>query len=245
MTSAPILPSDTGARLGYIDCMPRIIRILHTSDLHGRYKQLLKMDEEFDVWLDTGDFFPNLGRVERTGFVISPIGESRYQSRWLRFKDLPRRIARWLGGRPALVVQGNHDFVSLVGPLRQAGANAVEIGPHGAKLGGLVFAGFRDVPVLQSEWKGESYDVGQVVNQTMASRPHILATHVPPLGVLDGAYEVGSRELARALFHRRHQVGWHFFGHEHHMGGQQTVMGPTRFVNGAGHAKVHEVETPG
>ena len=39
------------------------MRVLHTSDLHGKYKRLLAVEEPFDVWVDTGDFFHNVGRA--------------------------------------------------------------------------------------------------------------------------------------------------------------------------------------
>jgi hypothetical protein len=44
--------------------------ILHSSDLHGQYKLLLEghANTDFDVWVDTGDFFDNKGRG-RTGRI--------------------------------------------------------------------------------------------------------------------------------------------------------------------------------
>ena len=37
------------------------MKILHSSDLHGSFKKLLNFND-FDVWVDTGDFFPNRTR---------------------------------------------------------------------------------------------------------------------------------------------------------------------------------------
>ena len=48
------------------------MRVLHTSDLHGKYKRLLAFDEPFDVWVDTGDFFDNVGRAPKTDYRRGP-----------------------------------------------------------------------------------------------------------------------------------------------------------------------------
>ena len=43
--------------------------MLHSSDLHGGYSALLSVFEPFDVWLDTGDFFPNRSPVATRGRI--------------------------------------------------------------------------------------------------------------------------------------------------------------------------------
>lgn len=209
--------------------------MLHTSDLHGRYKVVLGVTEPFDVWVDTGDFFPNRGRVPSTGFRIAHAAEHRYQHRWLELKDLLRRLTAWLDGRPMLCVPGNHDFLRLAPRLRAAGADAHEVTPDGLELLGHTWAGFREIPPLIGEWPGECQDFGPLVDRVWAAYPDILVTHAPPLGILDGPERTGVEALRGALFGRTHRVGLHLFGHEHADGGRTDVVDGVRFHNGAEH----------
>jgi len=207
------------------------MKVLHSSDLHGRYKKLLCFEEPFDLWVDTGDFFPNKGRRPATGYRIVPWLERSYQSKWWRWKSLGSRLARWLDGRPMISVSGNHDFVSLAVLLQAAGAHAHAVQTERAvDVAGLRWAGFRDIPYMDGEWPGEAHTFGEAVDGALAQRPDILLTHAPPAGVLDDGE--GIPELATAL--RAHPgPRAHLFGHVHHHGGQETTLGSVRCVNGA------------
>ncbi len=126
------------------------MKILHTSDLHGDYKLPMKT-QDFDVWVDTGDFFPNISRGDKI--------ETRWQKDWFTETKLPLRkrympwirrhyegqgyspsewypsnsrqprgsttigedLVQWLQGRPVICVPGNHDWQSLCGLLRAQG----------------------------------------------------------------------------------------------------------------------------
>lgn len=212
--------------------------ILHSSDLHGQYHRLLDehADSEFDVWLDTGDFFDNAGWVNGH---IEAIEEVRFQVRWLGHKSLPTRLAEWLRGRPALLMPGNHGFIELAPYLRAAGANATRVTPGGVSLLGLRWAGFREIPPIAGEWVGEEEDPSKVIAAAFTADPDILVTHGPPGGILDEKQGYGCPNLATALAYRPHKIQAHFFGHTHQNGGEQVERMGIQFYNGACHATLH------
>ena len=188
------------------------MRILHTSDLHGNWR-LPTAFQDFDVWVDSGDFFPNASR----GTAIEPA----YQNTWLTrdklaflksAKPLVRNLhpgesgwlppdrrqppfegsivkclAEWLAGRPALSVPGNHDYTDLAAALRDAGAHAGNLTAGRATLGGTRFAGLREIPWIEGEWAGESRDpeLRAAVDRAMSADPEVLVSHSPASGILD------------------------------------------------------------
>lgn len=222
-------------------------RILHTSDLHGSYKALLACTADFDLWLDTGDFFDNVGRVTKTQGLIDPRYEAVSQIKWLGYKNLAARITAWLNGRPAVIMPGNHDFVSLATALKKAGANVHVVTPQGVTVMGIKFAGFREVPYIDNEWVGETQDFNALIDQTFASNPDILVTHAPAAGILDETEYVGYtghgiKSLTPALTYAAPaNLKHHFFGHCHKSGGQTIEEMGIQFHNGAGNLIVHEV----
>ena len=213
-----------------------MLQILHSSDLHGNYKALLATTAAFDLWVDTGDFFPNRGRVPATGYQIVGPMERRHQARWLEYKALPGRLARWLDGRPALSVAGNHDFVSLTVALRAAGADAHEVTAAGLDRCGLRFSGFRHIPRLSGEWPGETDDFSALIAEALGAGPDVLVTHAPPAGVLDrGGADYGIPGLRDAIAGGQAPgLRAHLFGHDHACAGEDcTAAGGVRFYNGA------------
>jgi Icc-related predicted phosphoesterase len=194
---------------------------------------LLAHRASFDVWLDTGDFFPNCGRVQATGHRIDPETERRYQLCWLEDTNLLARLSEWLAGRPALSVSGNHDFVSMAALLREAGADAHEITTEGIRVSGYTWAGFREVPWMGGEWEGEVENFTALVDAAFSADPDILATHAPPTGILDSPGLFGIPKLKEALTGRAHRIRAHFFGHEHDDGGKWVRIGRTLCVNSA------------
>jgi Icc-related predicted phosphoesterase len=194
------------------------LKVLHSSDLHGSrraYKSLLRWSEPFDVWVDTGDFFPTSGRNARgAGPRIEPGIERAHQIRWWRYKDLGRRLTEWLDGRPVICVSGNHDFLNLS----------------------------TEVMWIDGEWAGEQHDFLDLVQQTMASDPDMLVTHAPPAGIADGYDGYGIPPLTTALTYREHRVRYHFYGHAHEHGGRVTNEMGICFVNGACRIALHEVQ---
>lgn len=217
------------------------MKLLHTSDLHGAkeaYHALLGWKQPFDIWIDTGDFLPTAGRHKGIGGRIWAHAEEGYQARWLNFTDLAKRLTDWLDGRPAILVPGNHDFVSLHAALLRAGAEAHLITPQGVNVAGLIWAGFREVNWIDGEWVGEVHDMHELIEKTFSTSPDILVTHAPPAGIL--ALDYGVVALTSALTWKPHKVKLHLFGHVHECGGQEREEMGIRFVNGAEHINLIE-----
>ena len=212
------------------------MRVLHTSDTHGNYKKVLKALEAggFDVWIDTGDFFPNKTRGNAQI-------EVKFQTKWVGYKNLGKRIVAALDGRPLVSVGGNHDYANLAQIVRDAGGTAYDMGDGAAVINGKTFAGFREIPWIMGEWNGETVngDFGPIVEKALGANPDVLVTHAPPAGILDDkTHGGGISPLTTALTWQPHNVIAHFFGHIHETQGSVTEMG-IRFINGAEKALTH------
>lgn len=214
------------------------MRILHTSDLHGRIERALDVRAPFDVWVDTGDFFPNVERGE--GEPVDAEAERAHQRRWLRRERVLTQLRAWLGSRPMLWLAGNHDFLDLAAALRDVGIEAHAVTPEGVQVRDLVWAGFRHIRPIDGEWPGETDDFRALIERTVAARPDVLLTHAPPKGVLDGDRGFGIPALGAALGERLRPRA-HLFGHEHRAGGKQAKAHGIRFANSAQAAQIVEI----
>jgi Icc-related predicted phosphoesterase len=202
--------------------------ILHSSDLHGSYKGLLDalVAGGFDVWVDSGDFFPN-----KTRGIVSV--EAVYQAKWFgEWKSLGERLVRALAGKPLVSIGGNHDYVSLARLVRAAGGVAFDLSEGPVTIAEVKFAGFRQIPWIAGEWNGEAHGFTEVIESAFAADPDVLVTHAPPYGILDDkGYGIGP--LTTALMYRTHRIKAHLFGHAHHHGGQTATEAEILFRNGA------------
>jgi Icc-related predicted phosphoesterase len=191
---------------------------------------------DFDVWIDTGDFFPNETR--------GGVGEISYQRNHLIDTDTARYLTKWLDGRPLISIPGNHDYANLAVILDVFGALTHRVTEDGVMVGGLKFSGFREVPWLMGEWNGECYSFEEIVAKTIASNPDILVTHAPPSGILDECPDKsvgGVSALTTALTYQPHNIKAHFFGHIHEFGGQSVEEMGVRFINGATKVTLHNI----
>lgn len=207
------------------------MRILHTSDLHGIRGSLIKSLEnlDFDVWVDSGDFFPNTTR----GIVDVEIP---FQTHWAG--KLLTKIAEILvlRGKPMISVPGNHDYISLATILRGMGVEAYDLTEGPVDLGGERFAGYREIPYLIGEWAGECHDFQSVVASTFDQNPTVLVTHAPAAGFLDGdgeGHSHGVAFLSSTLQYAPHSIKAHLFGHIHRAGGGRLTEMDIQFSNAA------------
>lgn len=236
--------------------------VLHTSDLHGGLFPKLNnkphLISKFDLWIDTGDFFPNDPIISTAGWLgwertINKKHEIFFQKDWLKRLNILEHMVNWLNGRPFISVQGNHDFISLADELREFGYdNVFEIDvSNDVDLFDHKFCGFPNIPYICGEWNHETFPASfyDIINELKLSACDILITHAPPYGILD-AYGMGHKlhsgvgHLNTYLAYQSHNIKHHFFGHCHEFGGQTHTsdeMG-IRFINGAKNAILHNVK---
>lgn len=220
------------------------IRIAHCSDTHDKPSTVRQVaSTDADLILLTGDCISNRGRVNGEGII--PAREVKYQNSW--FRKQAKKWAKDIGDRPVLAVHGNHDFISVARWLRHYGVtvHVIDADNPCVELFGIRFAGFREIPWMAGEWAGETHDLAPCVDRAFDCDPDVLVTHAPPGGILDrdsadeGGY--GIVPLMTALTYRPHRITHHFFGHAHKSGGKIVDEMGIRFINGAGHCRVHEV----
>jgi Icc-related predicted phosphoesterase len=156
---------------------------VHLSDTHAHFPPLPK---DAELVLHTGDFCPNFlrnGRVEN---------EREDQEAWLRRKQFT--ITKWLGGRRMLVIQGNHDWATIVGPNVQDITNTVLTEYD------VTFAGFPYVPSFGPWAHGLPPEQLEVAARHIPACDVLLA-HCPPYGVLDmcPSGHIGNQGLTERL----------------------------------------------
>lgn len=205
-----------------------MIRIGHFSDLHSNIARITGA-ESVDVWVCTGDFFPNATRGDRAV-------EEPFQTEW--FTSVKDELFVRLGGRPLIWVEGNHDYVSLAKLLREHGyaGQVWDLADGPVDFGGHRFAGFGEIPWIEGEWNGETHDLRPLVDRAFDQDPTILVTHSPASGILDevgGGHGDGIRPLTIALTYRPHRIVLSLCGHIHEQGGKRIEMMGVLFVNSA------------
>lgn len=207
------------------------MHIAHASDLHGQTYKLCHahLDLTPDVWIFSGDLFPNSTR----GVVEK---EVPFQTHW--FQLVKQQLMRRLGGSPVLWVGGNHDYVNLADLLNAEGYdNAWDITRNPVDIGDERFGGISEVPWMAGEWAGESKDLRPAVERVMAMSPTVLVSHAPPAGILDNDYGAGHgggiQPLTSTLLYGEHRVHTCLFGHIHAQAQTSVSLGGIHFRNGA------------
>lgn len=209
------------------------MRIFHVSDSHGNLHDLsLAHGSGADVVVLTGDMLPNF-------FPYMGIeNEKEYQTKWFQGKS--EHFLRYLGGKPVVVVNGNHDFVCLAELLTRAGYQG-EVHKldetKAVELLGYRWGGHGYIPYISGCWNDELRSVDLAVKaDTLFSQPggvEILCTHTPAKGFLSGPW--GCSSLASNLLYNpcAESVRLHLFGHVHQEGGTSISVGTTQFYNSA------------
>jgi Icc-related predicted phosphoesterase len=210
------------------------MKIAHSSDIHGRIERIVEFlqGDDFDIWVDTGDFFPNR---TRGNMLVEP----GFQKTWAETTGIGKKITNALRGRPLICVSGNHDYTSLAEIVIASGGRAYDIAINPVHLMGHVFTGFREIPWIIGEWNGECHDFSDLIHRAWEHDPTILVTHCPPGGILDDRWGIPS--LTSALQFMPHRIKHHFFGHIHVEGGRSVVRGEVCFHNSAERIRIIEV----
>ncbi len=211
------------------------MQVVHASDTHDNSKLIERIYyEPGEAVVLTGDLLGNYGRQPK----ISRKREVAYQT------DLLGHLASsWLTafrGRPVIIVRGNHDFIDIKAVLCANGGNPKLIHQiddgSSVVLGGLRFAGFREIPYIEGEWEGEAHLFQDLIDRTWEHNPDVLVTHAPPGGILDGR-GYGIPTLTSALTYQPHNIKVHLFGHTHEQGGKDVKELGIEFFNGACHTR--------
>lgn len=200
------------------------MKIGHFSDIHSDLN--LIGNEVPDIWVCTGDVFPNSTRGNREV-------EQAFQTAW--FESNKSALVAKLQGAPLVSVAGNHDFVSLGTLLKGIGYEAYEIESGvDATIQGVRFAGFPGIPFIYGEWNHELTRAELLfrVQQVFENPPDVLVTHAPSSGIL-GNDNYGISGLTSALCYNEHAIKLHLFGHEHEYGGMMVEQLGVKFYNNA------------
>ncbi len=223
------------------------LRIAHSSDLHGNIDVVIQYyhnkNINFDLWLDTGDFFPNSPECNNTG-IVNHSFEKEFQEQWLNENNRIEKINNFIKNIPFVSVPGNHDFINLVEMLIKSGNdNVYQVIPEGINVFGIKIAGFPEIPFINGEWNFEVHECNQIIEQAVLSGADILATHAPSKGILDLHYKDndGWSKLTSSLMYLPHTIRHHFFGHIHESYGKIQQNG-IKFYNGSCNFKIHEIE---
>lgn len=210
------------------------MRVAHASDLHGNLLPIKTVanswaTQEFDVWLFSGDMFPNCTRgiVER---------ETKFQENW--FISKRDALFKSLQDKPIICVDGNHDFISIAEMLKKYAYQGDVYSIHESHVitfKGYKFAGHRYIPYIDGEWNGEKHipEMSDITNRLFQQfgDSDVLVTHAAPSCEL--APEYGCNTLSNALSYLEHTFRYHFFGHIHEYGGKVSKLGNTMLYNNA------------
>jgi Icc-related predicted phosphoesterase len=216
------------------------VKVLHTSDVHGRYEHLLTLvaADNYDVWVDTGDTLPNPGWTVGS-FNQMPETQRTKQASWWHHKDLTRRLLDALNGRPHVSVMGNHDFMRYASFMRQHADNVY--GLHSGyvdpvEVAGLTWYGISEIPYMNGRWNFETQQRGLEVLVSAIPKCDVLLSHAPPAGVLSYRDEWGIPKLETAPFR------YLFCGHVHECGGMESLAMGKFVYNSATTHQIVEAE---
>lgn len=187
------------------------MKINHVSDLHGRK---LYPSEKADVWVFSGDIFPDSPRT----MTRHDIREVQWKWWYHRKESFRLRI----GDAPVLTVFGNHDYLDLANLMRSAGINATEVTPSGVTISEVRFSGFGENP---GPGRGESSQevMSNLLKDSLQFEPHVLITHAPATSMCSGWPGIDRLDtipLPKCL-------KWHLCGHIHEMRGKYAYRGLT------------------
>jgi len=214
------------------------MKIVHFSDLHSEY-ELIGDVEKPDLWICTGDFFPNftnpmMDKKTRLGV------EREKQKQWL--ENNLDNLNKMLRDVPIFWTNGNHDFIK---PFGIKNLTYLEEGVY-AEFNGFKFAGFPEIPKLSGAWMNEvgTEEMSRICRSVFSEDFDVLLTHSPPKGILDnvaywGIEAVGSEPIRDYVFDSN--VTLHCFGHIHEQGGKIRKMAGVAFSNAATVFNVIEV----
>jgi Icc-related predicted phosphoesterase len=217
------------------------MNIIALSDLHGRLPKMPSgiLASPFDALILSGDITPNnianwdMSRWNDRRCDISK--EAPYQREWFETKLLPW-AKTFKKVENIIFIAGNHDFLN---PEKIPGIIGLKTGAKTITLAGTKIGLLCGSMPLKGEWNDEinEYDMNERV-LTLDRDIEILVSHVPPMGVMDRAYNgqlIGSNSLRDSIFGLGSafdpsnkpkpyftNLKHHFYGHCHEARGREV-----------------------
>lgn len=195
------------------------MKVAHVSDTDTLFPTL---PAEAELVVHSGDLFPDL--------LSSSISKKQnFQLNWLKRKAEDFKL--WLDGRPLLFTSGNHDWISPVETLSQAGIQAYEITNRTLEFAGHIWYGFPYIPFIYGDWNFEttSDQMGQEIDKLakiiLEKEVDILVSHAPIANILDefNGNHYGITQMANMFNYILPQDKWpkaYLCGHIHDFGGK-------------------------
>lgn len=217
------------------------MRILHASDIHGRWDflvQHIKAFEQADIIMFTGDMMPEDRREP------SREKNRKFQCQWFADNLLVKKVMAALGDKPVICVAGNHDFTNLATLIRRNTLNVFELSHYKPTvINGVSFSGFPNIPYINGGFSHETsrQELNHIVEILIKNQPEVLVTHAPPFGILDNNYGIEALGSLIRVAPEQIKFKHHFFGHIHECGGQKVVVNGITFYNGSCSIAVHEI----
>lgn len=205
------------------------MKILHLSDTHGGQFWKHPISPDIDVVCHTGDLCPD--PPYSVDFISG-------QTEWI--KSHAKDINKWIGSKPFVYVQGNHDFIEI-----SEFVNAIKLTSTPLHLLGEQWCGMSEVPYINGQWNNEAdkYEMMAVVDKVISANGTILLCHTPPSGILSQQW--GCSSLTLQLMNRDHRYKAILFGHVHLEHYQQITVGGYLFSNAAVHTDDRSVNLKG
>lgn len=204
------------------------MKICHISDLHSDLPTL----PDCDLVINSGDWMPN-SAFRKYGNEL----EAKFQNEWLESKV--QEISTWLGQRPMIFVQGNHDYTNPSQVLNKYNLNIIDITNQFLRYKDLTFYGFPFIPA-EDDSKNWNYrrrqelmeleleEVSNTLAQNQVEQLDFFVCHCPPWGIMDTCpnqqRQFGNKALTEKLqkdFKPKHLL----CGHIHGAGGQTEFQG--------------------
>lgn len=216
--------------------MRATIKILHYSDLHGKFPKIPKKFWDTDVTIVlSGDICNNYPRQTFTpgnkrGGVFTPtnwqvwnfrkidtVAEALLQNQWIEEKLIPHLTKCKIDLKNVLILRGNHDWSDF----EKYFPNALNLGARTILYRGIKVGILTGINSIAGEWNDEINEIGFEQRVKQLDRDiEILLTHVGPYGIKDGGY--GSREITKAIYGQTsaetpyfNKLRLHLFGHAH------------------------------
>jgi Icc-related predicted phosphoesterase len=192
-----------------------LLRILALSDTHELHRELNRLPEA-DLLIHAGDWTFFSKRMS----VLSDFDE------WLKEQPIRRQI---------ILVPGNHEFyLEADASQRARTASASILMAEPLSIDGLNLWGSPVTPLYGGAFGLSSAESRAAHYAAIPLDTHILITHGPPYGILDGkpgtSEHLGCPQLLEAVLRVKPLV--HIFGHVHTGYGIQ-VNADTTFINAA------------